>query len=322
MRIDRVPWFFLLLSWIFIAAASLAPTASTAETCAGNHAFELLDRGDDESGIGGTGVSEGRRDSRGFGPITRLGDDDDASGVGGTGIFGHITRSDGLCVNGFEISVPAELVIEGSDGLPTENALAVGNLVWIRAVAQDGQLVARQITLFPEGSALTEALIERVLRRGAGLGYLSIEGIVAGSRARPRLGGFEVDLGAETERAAREGLRPGSRVRLGGHLTSDGFFRVARPPWLDRPGRDGSERGRPPLRDVNKPDDAQLKPSPRAPSRDRMPPSIERPEHPQPLDRPELLDRPQPPDRPEPLNRPQPLDRPAPPSIERPTHGR
>ncbi len=285
MRIDRVPWIFLLLSWIFSASASLAPAASAGETCAGGQAFQLLDRGDDESGIGGTGVREGQRDSHEFGPTTRAGDDDESSGVGGTGLFGHITRSDRLCVNGFEISVPAELAIEGSDGLSTEDALAVGNLVWIRAVVQDGELVATQISLLPKGSALTDALIEQVLRRSTGLGYLSIEAIVAGSRGRPRLGGFEVDLGSEAERAAREGLRPGSRVRLGGQLSSDGIFRVSPPPWLDRPGHGGSELDRPPSRDSNRPDDTRPKPRPLAPDRDRLRPSIERPELPQPMDR-------------------------------------
>ena len=58
------------------------------------------------------------------------GGDDSESGIGGTGVigvFGTITRTDRLCVNGLEIQIPDQLSILESSGAISEQSLKVGN---------------------------------------------------------------------------------------------------------------------------------------------------------------------------------------------------
>jgi hypothetical protein len=84
--------------------------------------------------------------------FARLGDDDE-SGIGGTGVigvFGTITRTDRLCVNGLEIQIPDQLSILESSGAISEQSLKVGMVVRVRADSSEGGLVATHIQLHPD----------------------------------------------------------------------------------------------------------------------------------------------------------------------------
>jgi len=146
--------------------ALLPDIAIGAEACGSNGSpFELLDPGDDDSGIGGTGRGETRPPSQPAPRAQRAGDDDDSgiggtgrsprpagdddSGIGGTGIFGTVTRTDRLCVNGLEIGLPPQLAIEAATGDAAERGLAVGQVVLLRVDAGDEGLIASQIRLYP-----------------------------------------------------------------------------------------------------------------------------------------------------------------------------
>lgn len=290
------------------AAIVAAPAlVSAAETCGGGRPFELLGGEDDESGIGGTGVVERPRDSDASRP--QAGDEssgiggtghrpapptDSGSGIGGTGLLGRITRVDGLCVNGFEIEIPAEVSVEAATGGgvagATASSLEVGQVVWVRVVQQDGQWVARRVVLLPAAGPARDAQAERLIRNGRGLRYLSLEGVVGGSRESPRIGHLRLDLGEERPRAVREGLEPGMRIRVGGRVSPEGVFRVAPQRRLDRPAPDM----RP-----------EIRPAPRGDRSRRGRPHPQRPERPDPEVRPRPdFERPRPAVRPRALDRP------------------
>lgn len=136
--------------------------------------FQLLDPGDDESGVGGTGISApvplatptARATSAGDDSDSGIGGtgraprpvDDDDSGIGGTGVFGTVTRSDRLCVNGFAIEVPESLAIESAGGGPTDRSLAVGQVVFVEAARREGELEARRIVLLEAHAGQIEVL--------------------------------------------------------------------------------------------------------------------------------------------------------------------
>ncbi len=184
MRTERSAALLALLCLAIVSALFAPARARAAEACTGTPSgFLLLDPGDDDSGIGGTG--------RGPAPVPRTqpGDDedsgtggtgqaprpagDDDSGIGGTGIFGTVSRGDRLCVNGFAIEVPETLAIEASSGTASPNGLAAGQVVFVEAVRTEDGLVARRIVLL-DGYAGQIEVFDRARR----------ELVVSGRRVR------------------------------------------------------------------------------------------------------------------------------------------
>jgi hypothetical protein len=150
-RLARLAGFIAIL----ITVGSLATPAFSAEACESRGAPEQRPDSGDESGIGGTGFQDRRPDR------SNSQGDDSESGIGGTGIFGTITDRghhertnqstgmDRLCVNGFEIRVPEQVLAQSSYDGPGGNLLSVGMVVWIHAMQDADGLVANQIELHP-----------------------------------------------------------------------------------------------------------------------------------------------------------------------------
>ena len=167
MRIERSARLFALLCLSIVGSLVAPAHARAAEACTGApSAFLVLDPGDDDSGIGGTGRSPTPA------PRVRSGDDDDSgtggtgqapgrpddgdSGIGGTGIFGTVSRGDRLCVNGFPIEVPQTLTLEASTGASSENRLAAGQVVFVHATRSEDTLVAQRIVLLDDHAGQVE----------------------------------------------------------------------------------------------------------------------------------------------------------------------
>lgn len=389
MRIDRSARVFALLCLLSIGSLVAPAYARAAEACTGAPSgFLLLDPDDDDSGIGGTGHSPAPT------PRTRSGDDDDSgtggtgqaprppddgdSGIGGTGIFGTVSRSDRLCVNGFRIEVPETLTLEASTGASSENRLAAGQVVFVHATRSEDGLVAQRIILLDdqagqievfdpaqrqlivsgrrvrlaEGLAWGDGLgldtleagqwisihglidpdhvlvasrieagragkVRRVadgarggaarwLAQAGALEYVSLEGFLAGTSERPRLAGFELELGRAVADALRERVKPGARVRAGGRIDAAGTLRVLPPPRPDPP-RD-TPAPRPEARPGGEPDppnavDSPTRPDPPDVGQDPRPtrgprvelpprPDTVRPEIRRPVKRPAAINRP------------------------------
>ncbi|MBJ21962.1 MAG: hypothetical protein GY910_19540 [bacterium] len=166
-----------LIAMIFMPIIASLPfsQASAAEACTrAPSGFQLIDPGDDESGIGGTGIgphgeheASPRTQRSDDGPSgleatarAQSPDDDGESGIGGTGIYGTVTHSDRLCVNGLEIVVPGSFSVETSQGLSSPSVLAVGHVVWVEAARTDAGLVARRIVLVGREAGQIEVLGE------------------------------------------------------------------------------------------------------------------------------------------------------------------
>lgn len=323
-------------------ALALTPSerADASDACAaGVDPFEILDRGDDESGIGGTGI----RASRDVGEPTRsraggddesgiggtghaprsvgIGDGEGDSGIGGTGIYGTVTRRDRLCVNGFEVRVPSELALEGGNaGQNAKSSLEVGQIVWIRAAREDGELVAQRIELQdPADADRLAQILHSLSERGIELEYVSIEGQLSGSADRPRIGGYELDFAhaGGPDRVMTTGLRPGMHVRVGGRMTREGRIEIGLPTRPERPAPGPGPR--PPTEIV--PESPGERPGSGASSSSGVSPAPPVPQAPRPPSpRPTDVDRPIRPkiDRP---TRPPSIDRPRSdvPRVERPT---
>jgi hypothetical protein len=156
-----------LMCWIVAGAPILPADVVAAEACAGSPSgLLLLDPGDDESGIGGTGRGpdpslrahagdDEDSGTGGTGHVPRPADDGD-SGVGGTGIFGTVGRGDRLCVNGLAIEVPETLTIESSTEGSSGDRLAAGQVVFVQASRSEDGLVARRIVLLEDQAGQIE----------------------------------------------------------------------------------------------------------------------------------------------------------------------
>ncbi len=95
--------------------------------------------GDDGSGIGGTGLEGGS----GIGGTGLEG----GSGIGGTGlhVYGTITALGSICVNGLRIGYDAEVPVH-VDGRPADtSALVVGVVVWVETRHADAEIRAQRI---------------------------------------------------------------------------------------------------------------------------------------------------------------------------------
>ena len=151
----------------------------------------MLQPGDDDSGIGGTGRAPTKP-----APSTLLGDDE--SGIGGTGIYGTVGRSDRLCVSGIEIQVPEQLAIESSSaqaqGAAGDRLLAPGQVVFVIAKRSDDGLIAQKI-LIDEKYA---GRIDQLAPDGKTM-------IVSGRRVRLGLGAVLDPVLASGQDALREG---------------------------------------------------------------------------------------------------------------------
>ncbi len=289
-----------------------------------------------DSGIGGTGF--GDPDS-GIGGTGHADPDD---GIGGTGVLGTITGFASLCVNGLEIHYDADVPVDVDGVAAGASVLAIGQVVWVVAVQDEGSLVARSIDVLTARVGTLEAL---------DLDAASL-----------RVGGEEIELWIDARllegAGGRDALRVGERVAVSGLRRAEGRLvatRVdpagARPdgarsleldrlvadaPALERvvaqgyaaPERDGTSLAglRLAFEGVRPERDERIRISGRMVEgvlrAERWQP--ERPERPRPAPRPEArtLERPAPQDRPEPVERPERAPRPdriePPPRIERP----
>jgi len=148
------------------------------------------------------------------------------------------------------------------------------------------------------------------LAEGDPVDSISIEGYVAGSAARPRLAGLELDLPDSMSATQRDAFRPGHRMTAVGRISKQGAFRVERSTILGRPERENSidrAPGVPPQNDATSPrSDGSSSPAPKSdspsatnserPQRKEIkrpprrpptaPPRIDRPRHHRPVDRP------------------------------------
>lgn len=289
--------------------AFLAPTqAHATEVCSQTpSAFERVDPGDDESGIGGTGLVPsssgplmargGDDDESGIGGTGRAphGGSDDESGIGGTGLFGTVLRVDRLCVNGFEVQVPDTLQIESALSGEGPQTLRVGQIVFIRALRTDSSLIAQRIQIH-------RSLEDAPWENGPPLDLLSIEGFVSAGSSGPRIGRLQLDFGFPELRPDAHDLLPGTRVRVIGHPEGGNILRIA--PL--RPTRPESkpEPGLP----MHAPEPAPAPTRPERPASQQPPVRPERPEarpdwvrperpaldeRPQPrvIERPDIIDR-------------------------------
>ncbi len=426
------PWTTFVFAALIASAAVATPQiASSTETCGTGFSGLQIIEPDEDSGIGGTGASppsaesgplrtpstsrsdgsEHTREDRGS--TRRAGDESesgiggtgqrptggggDESGIGGTGIYGPVSRSERLCVNGLRIAVPESLAIEGATNETDAGRLAIGQIVFVDALATADGLLARRIVrqeglagrievirdagreLIVSGRrvrldgdvARSPDLDDRALRAGEwivvhglvgdrgqamratrleagdpgetrpggslagrplsawlesmraaedGLAYVAMEGIVAGSHDRPRLGGIEIarDDRSTPDRpssrdairrdAIRSAMRPGQRVRLGGRIARDATLRVEAPPrWLV-PERSPRPESRAPdirPRGIDGPSESSTphprqgptpKPRPTPETKPRPPREIDRPPRPE-IERPPTRPRDLRPDR-------------------------
>lgn len=296
---------------------SLPNQAHAAEACGqAPSAFERVDPGDDESGIGGTGIlPHPGAPPTPRAPFVARGDDESGiggtgrapapsgggeSGIGGTGIFGTVLRVDPLCVNGFEIQAPATVKIESALGGDAQSGLNVGQIVFVRALRTDSSLIAQRVQIQRD-------LAGAPWSKGPPLDLLSIEGFVSDGPHGPQLGGFRLDFGSSSIQPEARDLRPGTRVRATGRPESGGTLRIAtlpRPPRngdVDRiprlpshPHREDDTRDTQPVRPepiLKRPERADPQPRPERPE---VRPDGVRPERPLPrvIERPEMIERP------------------------------
>ena len=125
-----------------LAALSLAiPQAARAEDPCRAELVASAGLGDEDSGIGGTGLTGD--DGSGIGGTGLEG----GSGIGGTGlhVYGTITALGSICVNGLRIGYDAEVPVQ-VDGRPADtSALVVGVVVWVETRHADAEIRAQRI---------------------------------------------------------------------------------------------------------------------------------------------------------------------------------
>jgi hypothetical protein len=101
------------------------------------------------SGIGGTGVFDGGMGGTGAqeGGVGGSGHVADDGGIGGTGIIGVITGFASICINGIEIHYNSDTPVSIDGRSSTARDLAVGQIVAARALGTGHELVARNIAV-------------------------------------------------------------------------------------------------------------------------------------------------------------------------------
>ncbi len=112
----------------------------------------IIDGGD---GIGGTGIiASGNSDGIGG---TGYGDPDptDTDGIGGTGawgngavaLFGVVTNTQPLVVNGHGMLVNEHTMVTKNANVANHAAVEIGSMAWVKADIKDGAIFAEQINL-------------------------------------------------------------------------------------------------------------------------------------------------------------------------------
>lgn len=214
------------LASLLLGALVLAPTAS-ANPCALDE-VSYQDRGepegpggtglaedtriaggDQDSGLGGTGLGE---EPDGLGG-TGLGEEPD--GLGGTGIIGTITGFGSICVNGLRIAYDASTPTEVNRAPARAESLQVGDVVAVQARQVGGELQASSIAV----RQLVRGLVERI----------------DSDERRVRVLGQSVELPAAWATDAFEVLLVGDPVAVAGHRRSDGRVVASRLTILEAP---------------------------------------------------------------------------------------
>ena len=180
----------------------------------------------DESGIGGTGVREVRPDRPNA--FDTSGDDSE-SGIGGTGIFGTVTQLNRLCVNGLEIRLSQQLQSQQHEQLSAEagfdgQQLAIGQVVWIRALESAEGLVASAIEVHPGLSGE----IEKIASNGREL--VVSEQIIELSAGTLRGPGLPDEAFAVGQSVVVHGLRDDRDRLIASRIEIDGRHGVADDP--------------------------------------------------------------------------------------------
>ncbi len=167
-----------------------------------------------DGGIGGTGISSDRKlagatggEGGGIGGTgIRLGNTDTGTGgIGGTGIVGVITGFASICVNGVEVQFDASTPVSDAGQPLAASALAVGQLVAVRASESGNRLTAQRIAVIDTAVGPLDAV-------DAGAGTFRL-------------------LGQTGHVAASQGLAnllPGDWVRVSGQRQAGGQIAVSR----------------------------------------------------------------------------------------------
>ena len=181
------------------------------------HAVADLILGDD-TGIGGTGRAE------------------EDSGIGGTGVFGTITDFGSVCVNGLRIRYGDDAAVEINGQGAQIADLALGQLVWIEALLEEGELWADRISVFSAVIGPVQAVDTQQWRLEVSDQIVDVpeQAILLDvlNRRMADLSGIEVGDVVDVS-----GLR-----RADGHIVASRMERVAGPP--------GEKIGVPKLRDL------------------------------------------------------------------------
>lgn len=170
---------------------------------------------EEPGGIGGTGVrADGGIGGTGIQAGTGIQSD------GELGIIGVISGFGSICVNGVEVHYDAGTPVSADGAAASAQSLALGQVVAVRAVANGGQVQARDIHI-------VDAVVGRAAASGAGGGELQ----VAGQRVR---------LDASTVLAGgAPGDLAGENVRVSGLWRADGSLAATR---VERAPADASPR--------------------------------------------------------------------------------
>lgn len=120
---------------------------------------------------------------------------------------------------------------------------------WVRYqgfAVNEKRFLATRIELAPKGRIIVpetrlDQHVARALRAdpAARPDYVSIEGFVRGTAEGPEVAGLAIALPERAGAEAREAMRPGRRIRVGGVVGADGALRVRPPPRTLRPARPG-----------------------------------------------------------------------------------
>ena len=137
---ERLPrWLVTAICTLGVALLGGAlPAAAAPPGCA-----EL--RAPDDDGIGGTGFGDEAFGDEGLGGTGHTSDPNGGDGMGGTGIYGVLTSTRPLCVNGLRLHAHESTQVSQQGQSASLASLGVGQVVWVEAQASDGQLVARSI---------------------------------------------------------------------------------------------------------------------------------------------------------------------------------
>lgn len=99
-----------------------------------------------ERGFGGTGRED--ETERGFGGTGVIAADETGErGFGGTGIIGVVTGFASICVNGYEVEVTPDTVIDVEGLAATDADIRLGQVVAVEAYPENGSLVASTVSI-------------------------------------------------------------------------------------------------------------------------------------------------------------------------------